>query len=209
MLRVQAFIDGFNLYHSIDSITKKDKSKQSFKWLNLRALMEAFIQPSKQELKEVFYFTAYATWLPNAMARHKNYVQALTQNSVTTILGNFKKKQVHCHNCQTVWNSREEKESDVNVGIHLVKNAYEDNFDIAFLVTSDSDMVPVIKMIHETFPNKRVIAIIPTGRYDITKEIQSHVQTFKIKEKHLKNSSLPDYLTLKDGSVITKPIKYQ
>jgi len=67
MARVAAFIDGFNLFHSINSNPKYHK----YKWLNLQKLVSCFILP-KDEVKTIYYFTAYATWVPSKVISIKN-----------------------------------------------------------------------------------------------------------------------------------------
>jgi len=207
MIRVQAFIDGFNLYHAIDDLTKSDSSKNIYKWLNLKTLMEAYIKPSQEVLNDVYYFSAYATWKPSSHIKHKNYVEALKSVGVTPILGKFKEKRKTCFHCRQVIVSHEEKESDVNLCIHLLQNAHLNNFDKAIIVTADSDMVPVIEMIKDTFPTKEIIIVVPPNRYAISNEIRSKVTTFKMKEKHIKNNLLGNILTYNNLTIV-KPIDW-
>ena len=203
-MRVQAFIDGFNLYHAVDDLCKTNNIKTYYKWLDLHSLMSAFIKPSQETLQDVFYFSAYATWRANAHLRHREYVKALTANNVQVILGHFKKKNMHCRACHTNWETHEEKESDVNLCIHLLQNAHLNAFDKAFIVTSDSDMVPVIEMIKNTFPNKEIVVLTPPNRYRIAHEIRSKVETIRIKEKHIQNNIFPSTIN-HQGQQIVKP----
>lgn len=53
MNRVYAYIDGFNLYHSI--VELKTPNKNRLKWLDIRALCSLF---AKGDLREVYYFSA-------------------------------------------------------------------------------------------------------------------------------------------------------
>ena len=206
-MRVQAFIDGFNLYHAIDTLTKKDSSKKYYKWLDLRLLMNAYIKPSTEILDNVYYFSAYAKWLPKSCKRHENYINALKAHNVEIILGHFKKKTKRCLSCNATWETHEEKESDVNLCIHLLQNAHLDKFDKAIIVASDSDMVPVIEMIKKSFPHKEIMVLTPPNRYQIAREIRSKVTTIKIGEKQLKNSILPHRISYQ-GKTITKPERW-
>ena len=90
--RIITFIDGFNLYHAIDSL-----HQNHLKWLDLWSLSEAFSKPSTEKVEVVYYFTALATWLPDCMKRHKTYIEALESRNVTTVLGHFKKKKAKCN----------------------------------------------------------------------------------------------------------------
>ena len=91
MARIVAFIDGFNLYHSI----ARPRNFRNYKWLNLRKLVECFVTKS-DEIKEVFYFTAYANWRPESAARHKHYVRALEFKKITPVFGQFKRRDKFC-----------------------------------------------------------------------------------------------------------------
>ena len=57
MNRIAFFVDGFNLYHSLDSVPAYYK----YKWLNLNKLAHCFVT-SHDKIDKVFYFTTYATW---------------------------------------------------------------------------------------------------------------------------------------------------
>jgi hypothetical protein len=83
--RIIVFIDGFNLYHAIDTL-----HQDHLKWLDLRSLSEAFSKKSSEQIETVYYFTALATWLPDCMQRHKAYIKALESRNVTTVFGHLK-----------------------------------------------------------------------------------------------------------------------
>jgi hypothetical protein len=53
---VNAYIDGFNLYHAIAA--QKD---QRLKWLNLYALAKSFLEKDEQ-IGRVVFFTTVLTW---------------------------------------------------------------------------------------------------------------------------------------------------
>jgi uncharacterized LabA/DUF88 family protein len=202
--RVQCYIDGFNLYHAVAQL-----GLNHLKWVNLRSLSEAFIQPSKETLHEVFYFSAYATWLPKAMIRHRAYIEALKTYNVTPILGHFKDKKMGCKNCGASWISREEKGTDTNFVIQLVQEAHQNRFDKAIIITADSDMVPAIHMVLNTFPNKEILVCTPPNRYNIAREIRGVVETRKMKKQHLLNNLLPGQVYCPAGQIVaTRPTEY-
>jgi len=191
-LRVVAFIDGFNLYHSLEN-----NGLTRFKWLNYRALAEKFIAPSVEDLTEVFYFTALAKWDTAKMDRHKLYMRALRWARVTPVLGNFKTVERKCRaRCKLTYSTFEEKESDVNVAIHLVKMGLQDEYDKALLFSADSDLIPAINMVQQTMPHKTIKVVFPFGR------VSEHIRTVclgdtaRVKVKHLETSLLPDPLVL-------------
>jgi uncharacterized LabA/DUF88 family protein len=157
--RISCFVDGFNMYHAID-----DLKQDHLKWLNLRALLERFAAQPNQKVTAIYYFSAYATWLPDAYARHREYVRALQAVGIIPIMGHFKDKDRSCHNCKIKWTAHEEKETDVNVALYMLNEAYKNTFDHAFLVSNDSDLAPVVRMMRKEFPQKRLRLITPPGR---------------------------------------------
>jgi len=91
LTRVNSYIDGFNLYHSIVDVAKKHTPQSNYlKWLNLRDLSNFFVNQNEQ-LNDVYYFTAYAKHVFDAYKRHEKYIKALELKNVQTVLGQFKK----------------------------------------------------------------------------------------------------------------------
>jgi len=159
MTRVSAFIDGFNLYHAILAT-----GQNHLKWANLRQLCEVFAPRPQFDLGDVFFFTAYAPWRQASYARHREFVQALASVGVTTVLGEFKKKDRECFACGSRWTDHEEKETDVNIAIHLLNEARRGSFERALIVSGDSDLAPAVRMLRSEFPGKQVRVITPVGR---------------------------------------------
>jgi hypothetical protein len=81
MIRVSAFIDGFNLYHAL-----KRMREPHLLWVDLWKLSHAQLVKS-QSLRAVYYFSAFANWLPQEKARHKEYVAALESSGVVPVMG--------------------------------------------------------------------------------------------------------------------------
>jgi len=55
----------------------------------------------------------------------------------------------------------EEKESDVNLALQVVSDAYEDKYDRAYIISADSDMIPAIRVVKAKFPDKEICAVFP------------------------------------------------
>lgn len=162
MIRVSCYIDGFNLYHSIDDMNRASRGALNhLKWLDLKKLMAVFTDPSVHQIDAIKYFSAYATWKPEQHERHQIYVKALQITGVNVILGQFKEKDIYCPGCKLIHKGHEEKESDVNIAVQLIGDAYTDKFDHAFIVSRDSDLSGPIRYIRQHFPKKKVKIIAP------------------------------------------------
>ena len=197
MNRVSFFIDGFNVFHSLDC----NKSYYKYKWLDYSALAKCFIK-STDTIADIYYFTAYAEWNQSKRARHQLLVRALTMRGVKIVFGKFKLRDKKCRHCHKIYQTFEEKQTDVNISIKLFQCAYDDTFDTGILVTGDSDIVPAIKAVKESFPAKRIGLVIPIGRSaeEMKNACDFHM---KMKEKHLRNSQFPDSIVIDAAKNIT------
>lgn len=205
--RINCYIDGFNLYHSVDDLGTKFNY---LKWLNLWSLTCAFIKISKEQINSIYYFSALAYWLKEPKQRHEEFIKAIKHFGVTPILGHFKKKPGYCKNCGAIWTAHEEKQSDVNLAAYLIHHSHTDQFDKALVITADSDLCPAIQLILDSHPEKEIMILVPPNRYKITRELRGVVTTRKIKQKHLKNNQLPDVIRDKStGKIVaSRPKKY-
>ena len=152
------YVDGFNLYYGA-------LRGGPYKWLDLAKYFS--LLRNDDELQHVRYFTAQIVG-PTAN-NQSSYLLALeTLPLVTIYLGKFKSKQIHCQvpGCAYNGNKRfsvpEEKRSDVNIAIHMLHDAYQNQCDRFVLVSGDSDLVPAINMIKAQFPKKQVIVYVPS-----------------------------------------------
>lgn len=206
--KVSAFIDGFNLYHSLVDL---GKDNNHLKWLDLWKLAKRYSSMNSQDLTNVYYFSAYATWLPGPYRRHRTYVKALKEQGVTFVQGRFKEKERFCKECKRTWRGHEEKETDVNIALHLLDEAYRDSFDHALLFTADSDLAPAVRIVKKRFPNKQIFIITPP-RYkhslELIRAVGGHKYSRQIKLSHLENALLPETIVTKDGNTIQRPSKY-
>lgn len=201
--RVSCFIDGFNLYHAIAALQRPE-----LKWIDLSGLMRTFVSPIHQTIVTVNYFSAYAEWLPAACARHKAFVAANQCHGVKLILGNFKGRDASCKTCRTVWQRHEEKQTDVNIAVAIVREAYNDSYDEAFLVSCDSDLAPALELVREVAPEKKIKIVCPPGRRQ-SKELSKHATALaSIKAIHLERNLLAAETQDGSGGVIMRPASY-
>ena len=128
-------------------------------WLNLVSLVENLLRDD-QQLVEVKYFTTRISSRGGNTAkfrRQATYLEALdTLPNLQTFYGHYLSKQVCCHSCGVVWDTTEEKMTDVQIAIEMLTDAYSDTFDTAIVISGDSDLAPPIGKIRNMFPTKRV-----------------------------------------------------
>ncbi len=203
MERVVFFIDGFNLYHALVGNNHK---YAAYRWLNLEKLCRIFIRKD-QVIEKIFYFSAFAWWMPDKMRRHKIYVRALELNNVKFVSGKFKVKNKTCLICKKTFQTYEEKQTDVNIAVKLFQEAEKDTFDTAIVISGDSDLIPSVEAVRNTFPAKKVGIIIPIERKaeELKRAADFHI---KMKEIHLKTAQFPDVVE-KDSIKIFKPEEWK
>jgi uncharacterized LabA/DUF88 family protein len=204
MTPVCIYIDGFNLYHALAKL-----GDNRVKWLDLNALSHRLISPKSEKVQSIFYFSAFAHWLPAKMARHEIYVKALEARGVTCILGHFKNKDRRCPSCGYTWTGHEEKETDVSIGISLLNDAYKQRYDKAYLVTRDSDLMPAVRMVRTEFPAKQIVAVAPPLMGHSNDLITVCHSKQKISPAQVRACLLPEKLQHSDGTIIIRPREYR
>lgn len=203
--KVAFLIDGFNLFHALDYFAGgPDRDRyHKYKWISLRKLCSLFLTHNDR-LEDVLYFTTLATWDAQKALRHKLFIKAQEAEGTEVIYGEFKRKQKRCSQCGKYFWTFEEKQTDVNIALRLFQMAVRDKFDKAIILSGDTDLIPAIKAVRQTFPGKQIGVIIPIGR--ASEDLKKHADFYhKMKERQLASSRYPDTLTLPDGSALSCP----
>lgn len=163
MSRTIVYIDALNLYYRALRGT-------AHKWLNLQALARASL-PATCDIIRINYYYAPVTGRtdPDSPRRQNVYLRALkTLSIVSTYQGNFLANRVWAGLVRPVefrprqwfafiyprpvvariWKT-EEKGSDVNLGVHLVRDAFQSKFDTAAILTNDTDLTEPVRIVVE------------------------------------------------------------
>lgn len=209
-LRTAFFIDGFNLYHSINAV-ERDSPDAQLKWLDIPTLCQShlYIVDVRARLQRVEYFTAYADHLldkdPEKIGRHKALVRALKANKVKVHRGRFKKKDVWAESVGQWVGTHEEKETDVAITCRVLAGFARNDMDIAVMVTGDSDFLPLYREVRALYPGKRMLFAFPYGR--VSKEIRRECpgDYFTIGREAYSKHQMPDQVRLPSGKFVTIP----
>ena len=125
-----------------------------------------------------------------------------------------KYKKIKClvkncnHQGSRLFNVPEEKRSDVNIAIHIIKDAIDDKCDRLTVVRGDSDLVPAVKAVKLINPNKKVIVYVPASNR--VRGAVNELRNSSDRHKTLPNNLLlkaqfPEQLTDSNGGIIQKP----
>ena len=202
MERVIVYVDGFNLYFGM-----MEAGFSYCRWLNVKTLAQNLLQ-NNQQLLEIKYFTARVTNNPDKQKRQSTYLDALYNEGVKIIYGQYQNNNLECHRCGHIWMAANEKMTDVNIATNILVDAYKDKYDMAMLISGDSDLVPPIKAVHENFSSKRVFVAFPPKRHNNTVAAVAK-GSLTIGRKKLVESQLNTSIQkTSDGFILNKPVDW-
>jgi hypothetical protein len=150
MANAYVYVDGFNLYYG----AVKDSP---YRWLNLGALCTRMLPADN--IVTIKYFTAIVSARPHdpqQPVRQQIYLRALrTVPNIQIIFGHFLTHS--CRMCLTginppkkVWvDKTEEKGSDVNIAAHLVHDGHLKRYEVAVVVSNDSDLMEPVRIVRQ------------------------------------------------------------
>jgi uncharacterized LabA/DUF88 family protein len=121
----------------------------------------------------------------------------------------LKKLQKKCTKCYQHYQTFEEKQTDVNIAVHMGSQAHKHQFDKLLLFSCDSDLTPAISEIKKIAPHITVQIIIPYLRH-ANYLTQISDKSSKIQLHHLKKHQFPDKILLNGPKPIylEKPIEW-
>jgi uncharacterized LabA/DUF88 family protein len=200
--RVIAYIDGFNLYFGM-----MEAGFSQCRWLNIEALVQSLLQPN-QELVEIKYFTSRVSNNPDKQKRQSTYIDALESIGVKIFYGNYQDRTEECKRCGHQWRIAKEKMTDVNIATTIIVDAYKDEYDMAMLISGDSDLTPPIKAVHNLFKQKRVFIAFPPKRHNSSMALVAKGSLI-IGRKKLVDSQFLTEVISNTGYSLTIPIEWR
>jgi uncharacterized LabA/DUF88 family protein len=201
LVRVIAYVDGYNLYHGL-----REKKWQWAYWLNIQALAKRLLK-SNQILTQTKYFTSIVTHAQSRQRRQMTFLEALqTLSDFQIFYGHFLTDSVTCKNCGHTYMTFHEKMTDVNISVEMMTDAFKDQFDMALLISADSDLVNLVKNVQRVF-KKKVIVAFPPKRSSAELKRFCNGYTY-IGRNVLYQSLFPDTVVKTDGFALKRPAKW-
>ena len=104
--------------------------------------------------------------------------------------------------------------TDVKIAVDLVTDAWNDQFDVAIVVSADSDLIPAIEAVRAQFGSdrplsstKRVVVAFPPGRR--SRQLKAVADAvFDINPIMIKNSQLPLVIPRENKPPLTRPDRW-
>ena len=205
-MKVYVYVDGFNLYYGC-------LKGSSYKWLNLRKLSELLFP--NHIVAKIKYFTApIKIWdndrdhdKPN---RQQIYLRALrTIPGLEIIQGSFLSHVVSMRYADGTGYARviktEEKGTDVNIASHLINDARKGEYNMAVVISNDSDLVEPVKIVIREM-DIPVIVVSPFERNTI--ELKRIATLCKQIRKGVLQASQFETTLMDDIGEITRPMQW-
>jgi uncharacterized LabA/DUF88 family protein len=201
--RVITYIDGFNLYFGL-----KDSGFQRYYWLNLQELARNLVPP-RGELVYTKYFTTRVVAPADKRERQAHYIEALEMlNDFAIYYGKYQFATRTCFQCGYQEKVPNEKMTDVNIAVEMLSDAFQDRFDVAMLVSGDSDLTGPVAAIRRLFPDKRVTIAFPPTRH--SQELENAASgSFVIGRAKFSKSQLPDQIRKPNGYLLKRPARWK
>jgi hypothetical protein len=216
-MRTAVYIDGFNLYY-------RALRKSQHKWLNLYALCEAAL-PKTCDIVAINYYTARVSGArnPSSPKDQNTYLKALgTLPNLHIYFGNFQVTSAWMPLAQPLqfWPpgvtpfpvpdsecmvKTEEKGSDVNLGAHLVRDAFAGAFDHAVIVTNDTDLKEPMRIVVQ---EARIPATLLTPTNNPARTLRDLATDVRHLAPYLGVSQFPDPVIVAGGKPIAKPVDW-
>ena len=200
-MKTNIYIDGFNLYYGA-------VKRSPYKWLNLDRMCQLLLP--QNQINKIKYFTALVNARPNdpqQPIRQQTYLRSLrTIPHLEIIEGHFLTSEVSMLVAGSPPNAppyarvikTEEKGSDVNLATHLLNDGYKKDYEMAVVITNDSDLLEPIRIVRYEL-NLPVGLLNPHKRP--SRALLPHVNFIKqIRQGVLAASQFPGKLTDAQGT---------
>lgn len=202
-MRANVYVDGFNLYHALRDTP--------YKWLDLRKLAR-FLLPNDR-IHRIRYFTSRIT-VPRDQPKEQN------QQTYIRALKTLPRLSVHYGTCRSdseflpraggkpgqheLVIEKKQKGSDVNLASMLLADGFRGDYEVAVVVSNDSDLVLPINIVTNQL-RLPVGLLKPVRRGLFAVELIEAVTFYKpIRKGVLAASQFPPQLADANGT-ITKP----
>lgn len=209
------YIDGFNLFYRLLKGT-------NYKWLDLYALCEKSL-PKDADIVAIKYYTARVSSKinPDSPKDQQAYLKALSSIScLSSYFGSFQVSEkisflaspLEFHPKLTTQPKpiprfarvvkTEEKGSDVNLGVHLVRDGFKGDFDQAAVLTNDTDLNEPIRIVAQEL-GLPVVLLTPVPKpAEGLRRLATNVRHIK---PYIPASQFPDVVITKSGTANKPP----
>jgi NYN domain len=201
-VRVNVYIDGFNLYYGA-------LKRTPYRWLNVAEMCKLLLP--RDQIQQVKYFTALVNPRksdPDQRSRQETFLRAVgTIPNLEIFYGFFLTHEIMMPLAPPDKGYRrviktEEKGSDVNLATHLLIDGFDDAYELAVVVSNDSDLLEPIKVVTQRLG--KPVGILNPHKVPSVALLPHAMFVKQIRQGVLARSQFPDELTDAQGK-FSKP----
>ena len=206
--RAALYVDGFNLYHPI---LRMGAGSNHLKWACLWRLGENLAATKGQKLVKVVFCTAVPSVRQNAgqRDRHIKFNDAQRASGVTIIEGHYVPEKVEVAGIPTGETKWTEKQTDINVCLELIMDGLDDVYDVAMLLSADTDQVATARVFTDRLKplGKSLLGVAPPDRSAPNGYSQYAIPSVVLKRFDIERCIMPEEITY-EGRMIRRPDEY-
>jgi uncharacterized LabA/DUF88 family protein len=206
--RAALYVDGFNLYHPI---LRMGAENNHLKWACLWRLGENLAAAKGQRLVKVVFCTAVPSVRqnPSQRDRHIKFNDSQRASGVTIIEGHYVPENIEVAGIPTGDTKWTEKQTDINVGLELIMDGLDDVYDVAMLLSADTDQVATARVFTERLSplGKSLLGVAPPDRSAPSGYSQYKVPSVVLKKFDIERCIMPEEITY-EGRMIRRPTEY-
>ena len=207
-IRAALYIDGFNLYHPILRMGAKNNH---LKWACLWQLGMNLAAAKGQKLVKVVFCTAVPSVRQNSHQRdrHIKFNNAQRASGVTIIEGHYVPENIEVAGIPTGETKWTEKQTDINVCLELIMDGFDDVYDVAMLLSADTDQVATARVFTERLAplGKSLLGVAPPDRSAPSGYSRYKIPSVVLKKFDIERCIMPEEITF-DGIMIRRPVEY-
>ena len=178
--KVVFIVDGLNLYHAV-----KERYGDNFLSINLEKLANLIINRD-EEIEEINLCTSYFFGNSENARRQRNFISKnKLLNKVKIFTGEYKLRLIKCDKCGNSVKKYSEKYTDVNIALQIVKFFENNEISKVYLLSADADFLPVVNKFNLSHPSKKIVVVIPPGRYSSSFKSKIHLSKSHISKSLL------------------------
>lgn len=200
-MKTIAYIDGFNLYYQAVKGTP-------YKWLDIPRACQMLVPEHTVSLVKYFTAAVGGKTDPDKPRRQQQYWRALREIGCEIIQGKFMSRSAFMPLADGSGKlvaviKTEEKGSDVNIATHLLVDGFTKQYEVALVLSNDSDLAAPIKHVRDVLGLE--IIVINPARIHASKTLRNCATSVReLRPSVLSACQLPSTITHPKG-VITKP----
>lgn len=181
-------------------------------WLDVVGFSKSMLLRT-EKLNQIKYFTTTPTVKMGGVdkiQRHKRWLQLLNNLTRPIIVyeGRFKLNTIKCKaRCKKEFKQHVEKRTDINIAVQIIGDAVNDYYDVAYIVSGDTDFAPAIEFIKNQFPEKEIKVLCPPKRKSkILRDLAHFTKYLSVSD--LIPYVLPDKIIRPGKTPLTKPASW-